>query len=63
MNAKGNDWRNDPAAHDEWERRNRRLIIVPAVEVETELDYGKYEPALWDIDSEGVKPGKDHGSN
>ena len=57
------DWRNDPAAHDEWERRHRTLIIVPAAPVETELERGKFEPALWDIEPEGVKPGKNHGSN
>lgn len=63
MNAKGNkDWRNDPAAHHEWERRNRTLIIVPAVPVETELDRGEYEPALWDINT-NIKPGKPWGSN
>jgi len=44
------DWRKDPAAYDEWNRRNRALIIVPVAPVESEAGHGKYEPALWDID-------------
>jgi hypothetical protein len=57
------DWRKDPAAHDEWERRNRQLIIVPAAEVDTELDHGKYEPAIWNINPDNTKPERDWGSN
>lgn len=51
------DWRDDPAAHHEWEKRYRELIIVPAAPVETEVDRGKFEPALWDINPE-VGPAK-----
>jgi len=55
------DWRNDPAAHSEWERRNRVLIIVPAVPVEHE-DRSRFEPALWDINA-NISPCRDWGGN
>ncbi|HET6416712.1 MAG TPA: hypothetical protein VFG22_10495 [Polyangiales bacterium] len=52
------DWRNDPASYYEWERRNRALIIVPAAPIETDYEKArKYEPALWDIDSD-IGPAK-----
>jgi hypothetical protein len=56
------DWKNDPAAYHEWERRNRALIIVPAAPVEPASD--RFNPAMWDIDPAAIKPGKSrHGSN
>jgi hypothetical protein len=56
------DWRNDPAAHSEWERRNRTLIIVPAAPVEHE-EPARYEPALWDINTNVEPARRDWGSN
>lgn len=56
------DWRKDPRAYDEWARRNRVLIIVPAAPVVETNDPSKFNPHIWETPAD-IKPGADRGKS